>query len=125
MRALRTMTGLALGALPLLLAQSALAQGDFEDAAAVGVCAAMSGVLIMIPILFIAINIAMIVWVAKDSKARGMENSIVWMLLVFFTRFLGFIIYILSRPKGDKDVCTNCANPRLVSLTKCPHCGAA
>lgn len=125
MPSFRTMTGLALGALPLLLAQRALAQDDFEDAAALGVCAAMSGVLIMIPIVIIAVNIAMIVWVAKDSKARGMENSIVWMLLVFFTSVVGFVIYILSRPKGDKVVCSNCANPRLKSLSKCPHCGAA
>lgn len=125
MPSLRTMTGLALGALPFLLAQSALAQSDFDDAAAAGACAALGGILIMIPIVIIAVNIAMIVWVAKDSKARGMDNSIVWMLLVFFTSFLGFIIYILSRPKGDKVVCSNCANARLVSLTKCPHCGAA
>ena len=85
----------------------------------------MSGILIMIPIVIIGINIAMIVWVAKDSKARGMENSIVWMLLVFSTSFFGFVIYILSRPKGDKAVSRNCANARLVSLSKCPHCGAA
>jgi hypothetical protein len=120
----RTTNVLALGALPLLLAQSALAQ-DYDDAVGAGVCAALSGILIMIPVVIIGVNIAMIVWVAKDSKARGMENSIVWMLLVFFTSVLGFVIYILSRPKGDKVVCPNCANMRLVSLSKCPHCGAA
>lgn len=124
MPSLRTITGLALGALPMLLAQSAFAQ-DYDDAVGAGVCAMLSGVLIMIPIVIIGVNIAMIVWVAKDSKARGMDNSIVWMLLVFFTSFLGFIIYILSRPKGDKVVCSNCANMRSVALTKCPHCGAA
>ncbi len=124
MSSLRTTTGLAFGALPLLLAQSAVAQ-DYDDAAAAGVCAAVSGVLIMIPIVIIALNIAMIVWVARDSKARGMDNSIVWMLLVFFTSFLGFVIYILSRPKGDKVACTNCGNMRLRSLSKCPHCGNA
>ena len=124
MPSLRTMTGLALGVLPLLLAQSAFAQ-DYDDAAAAGVCAMMSGVLIMIPIVFIAVNIAMIVWVAKDSKARGMDNSIVWMLLVLFTSVIGLIIYILTRPKGDKVACSNCGNMRLASLTKCPHCGAA
>ena len=91
MPSLRTMTGLAVGTLTLLLAQSAFAQADFEDAAAAGACAALSGILIMIPIVIIGVNIAMIVWVAKDSKARGMDNSIVWMLLVFFTSFLGFI----------------------------------
>ncbi|MDA0206792.1 MAG: PLDc N-terminal domain-containing protein [Acidobacteria bacterium] len=125
MTLLRTLTGLALGALPLLLAQSAFAQDDFEDAAALGVCAAMSGALIMIPIVIIAVNIAMIVWVAKDSKARGMENSIVWVLLVFFTSVLGLVIYILSRPKGDKVACASCSNMRLQSLVKCPHCGNA
>lgn len=125
MPSLRTMTGLALGALPLLLAQRAFAQDEFEDAAAMGVCAAMSGALIMIPIVIIAVNIAMIVWVGKDAKARGMENSIVWMLLVFFTSVLGFIIYILSRPKGDKVACASCGNMRLQSLSKCPHCGNA
>lgn len=125
---LRTMKTLVLGALPLLLAQRALAQ-DYDDAvgaaAGAGVCAMLSGILLLIPIVIIAVNIAMIVWVAKDSKARGMENSIVWMLLVFFTSVLGFVIYILSRPKGDKVVCPNCANPRLATLSKCPHCGAA
>lgn len=120
---LRTMIGLALGALPLLLAQSALAQGEFEDAAAAGVCAALSGVLILIPIVIIGINIAMIVWVAKDSKARGVENSIIWVLLVFFTSVLGLVIYILSRPKGDKVACPSCGNMRLKSLARCPHCG--
>jgi hypothetical protein len=124
MPSLRTTNVLALGALPLLLVQSALAQ-DYDGAVGAGVCAALSGILIMIPVVIIGVNIAMIVWVAKDSKARGMENSVVWMLLVFFTSVLGFVIYLLSRPKGDKVVCSNCANPRLASLTKCPHCGAA
>lgn len=125
---LRTTKILTLGALPLLLARSVLAQdyGDAVGAAAgAGVCAMLSGIALLIPIVVIGVNIAMIVWVAKDSKARGMENSIVWMLLVFFTSVLGFVIYILSRPKGDKVVCSNCANLRLASLTKCPHCGAA
>jgi len=51
------MTGLALGALPLLLAGSASAQNDLEDAAAMGVCAAIGGIALMIPIIFIAIGI--------------------------------------------------------------------
>jgi hypothetical protein len=123
------MTGMALGALPLLLARDAFAQGEFDDAAAAGVgagvCAMLSGIALLIPITILAVTIAMVVWVGKDAKARGMENSIVWMLLTFFASFLGLIIYILSRPKGDKVVCSNCANPRLQSLTKCPHCGAA
>ena len=125
MPSFRTITSLALGALPLLLAQGAFAQDDFEDAAATAVCAAIGGIALMIPIIFIAVGIAMVVWVAKDSKARGMENSIVWVLLVFFTSVLGLVIYILSRPKGDKVACASCSNMRLQSLVKCPHCGNA
>ena len=120
---LRTMIGLAVGALPLLLAQRALAQVEFEDAVGVGVCATLGGLALMIPIIIIAANIAMIVWVAKDSKARGVENSIIWVLLVFFTSVLGLVIYILSRPKGDKVACPSCGNMRLKSLARCPHCG--
>ena len=121
----RTMIRPVLGALALLLVQSALAQGEFDDAAAAGACAALGGILIMIPIVVIALNIAMIIWVAIDSKARGVENSIVWVLLVFFTSVLGFVIYIFSRPQGDKVACPSCGNMRLKSLARCPHCGNA
>lgn len=120
-----TLSRLALAALPLLVAQAARAQNDFEDAAALGACAAMGGVMLLIPVVILAINIAMLVWVAKDSKARGMDNSIIWMLLVLFTSFIGLLIYILSRPKGETVACAGCGNKRLQALVKCPHCGNA
>ena len=34
-----------------------------------------------------------------------MDSSVMWMLLVFFTGLLGFIIYIFSRPHGDLVTC--------------------
>ena len=67
----------------------------------------------------------MLIWVARDSKARGMDNSIVWMLLVLFTSVLGLIVYIFSRPKGNLIPCGHCGNKRMDTSAKCPHCGNA
>ena len=65
----------------------------------------------------------MLVWVARDAKARGMDNAILWVLLVFFTSIIGLIIYILSRPQGNLVPCPNCGNQKLQALVRCPHCG--
>jgi uncharacterized membrane protein YhaH (DUF805 family) len=91
-------------------------------AAACGGCGLVFATLIL---AVIAINIAILVWVARDSKARGMDNSVLWMVLVIFTGWIGLIIYILSRPTGALIECHNCKNKRLQTSVKCPHCGAA
>jgi FtsH-binding integral membrane protein len=108
-----------------LLARIAFAQSTAEDAAALSACAACSGVMILIPLAFIALNIALLVWVAKDAKARGMDNAVVWMVLVMFTSLIGLIIYLLSRPKGALMPCASCGNKRLQTSAKCPQCGNA
>lgn len=69
------------------------------------------------------LNIAMLVWVARDAKSRGMDNSVMWMVLVFFTSLLGLVIYIFSRPQGNLVTCPTCKNKRLEVSAKCPHCG--
>ncbi|MGZ8845361.1 MAG: PLDc N-terminal domain-containing protein [Pyrinomonadaceae bacterium] len=79
--------------------------------------------MILLVIGVIVLNIALLIWVAKDSKARGMDNSVMWMILVIFTSWVGLIIYILSRPKGDLVQCPNCKNNRLQASAVCPHCG--
>ncbi|HEX7516049.1 MAG TPA: PLD nuclease N-terminal domain-containing protein [Chthoniobacterales bacterium] len=71
----------------------------------------------------IALSIALLVWVARDAKNRGMDNSVMWMILVFFTSFIGLIIYIFSRPQGNLVACPSCKNKRLEVSAKCPHCG--
>ena len=86
-------------------------------------CAECMGALIFIVVVAIAINLAILVWVTRDSKARGMGTPIGWMLLVFFTSIFGLIIYIFSRPKGNLIVCEHCKNKRLKAMAKCPHCG--
>lgn len=100
------------------------AQREPNPAAAAGGCAVCSGFL-MIPIIIIALNIALLVWVARDAKARGMDSSVIWMILVMFTSVIGLIIYISSRPQGNLIRCPNCSNNRLQASVKCPHCGAA
>ncbi len=83
------------------------------------------GSLIVVPIIFVVVNIALLVWVNKDAKARGMETPVIWMLLVLFTSVIGLIIYLLSRPKGNPTSCPRCGHKKLPMLVKCPHCGAA
>jgi len=111
----------------LMLAAPAFAQrnSDAEGAAAVMGCFACSGMLLLIPVVFFILNIALLVWVARDAKARGMDGAVLWMILVLLLSVLGFIIYIFSRPKGDLVDCPNCPNRRLQASTKCPHCGSA
>jgi len=86
-------------------------------------CLACGGFLLLLIGGFIVANIAMLVWVARDAKSRGMDGAVLWMLLVFFTGLLGLVIYLLSRPSGAVVACTRCGNKKLEASVKCPHCG--
>jgi hypothetical protein len=97
--------------------------GEAEACAACGTCGAGMGVLIAVPIVFFALNIALLVWVARDAKARGMDSAVLWMVLVMFTSVIGLIIYIFSRPQGNLVQCQHCGNKRLQASARCPHCG--
>jgi len=65
--------------------------------------------------------IYMIIWVAKDAKNRGAEQ-VLWIILVVFFNWIGLIIYLIARPKGNFEFCTNCGKKKLESAF-CPHCG--
>jgi uncharacterized membrane protein YhaH (DUF805 family) len=102
------------------LASFALSQrGDAGAGAACG-CLGVFGFVI---IAIIVLNIALLVWVARDAKSRGMDSSVIWMILVMLTSFVGLIIYIFSRPQGNLVRCPHCGNSRLQASAKCPHCG--
>jgi hypothetical protein len=45
-------------------------------------------------------------------------------VLIFFFPLVGFIVYMVARPKGDLVPCPNCKLRKLELLTKCPHCSA-
>jgi Mn2+/Fe2+ NRAMP family transporter len=94
-----------------------------DDAAGGAAACGCLGFFGLIIIAFIALNIALLVWVAKDAKNRGMDNAVLWMILVMVTGFIGFIIYILVRPQGNLVPCPHCGNKRLQVSAKCTHCG--
>jgi len=115
------LTGAVVLARPIAL----LAQNDNGNAAAASGaagCLACSGGLIVLMIAWIALVIALLVWVARDAKARGLDSSILWMLLVMGFGPIGLVIYLLARPRGDLIPCPNCGNKRLQISVKCPHC---
>lgn len=86
-------------------------------------CGGGCGGLLFLLVVAIALNVAMLVWVARDAKSRGMDGAVLWMVLVFFTSFIGLIIYLFARPQGNVVVCPNCKNKKLEAAAKCPHCG--
>ena len=100
-------------------------QSDSDAAAGGAAACGCLGFIGFIIIGIIALNIALLVWVARDAKARGMDNSVLWMVLVMITGLLGLIIYLLSRPKGNLIPCPHCGNKRMQVGMKCPHCGNA
>lgn len=112
---------MTLATMSLLGMRVALAQNN--DAATTAAGCAVCSTVIAIPIAIIVLDIAMLVWVARDAKARGMDSAVLWMILVLFTSFIGLIIYLLSRPQGNTVPCSNCGNKRLQASVKCPHCG--
>jgi uncharacterized membrane protein YhaH (DUF805 family) len=90
-----------------------------------GGCAACGGCgfFIFFIIAVLVLNVAILIWVARDAKARGMDSAVLWMLLVFFLGLLGLLIYIFARPQGNTVQCPNCGNKRLQASVRCPHCG--
>jgi len=97
-------------------------QRDAGSPAAACGCLGFFGFII---VAFVVINIALLVWVARDAKARGMDSSILWMILVMFTGIIGLIIYLFARPQGNMIHCSHCGNKRLQVSAKCPNCGNA
>jgi hypothetical protein len=106
----------------ILSVDVSLAQRPAGDAEACAACGACVSGLIMIPLVILALNIVLLVWVARDAKARGMDNAVLWMILVMVTSIFGFIIYMFSRPQGNLIQCQHCSNKRLQASAKCPHC---
>ena len=96
-----------------------------DDAAGGAAACGCLGFFGLIIVGVIALNIALLVWVAKDAKNRGMDNAVLWLILVALTGVIGLIIYILVRPQGSLITCPQCSNKRLQVSAKCPHCGNA
>lgn len=127
MRKIRLLVGAVAGLVPAMVYAQSSTPSDADNAAAgaaagAGCLACGTGMIVLI-IGSIALSIALLVWVARDAKSRGMDNSVMWMILVFFTSFIGLIIYLFARPQGKLVECPTCKNKRLEKSAKCPHCG--
>ncbi len=94
-----------------------------EDAAAAVLGCLGCGTFLVIPLVLLAIQIALLVWVARDAKARGLDGAVVWMIFVFLVPVIGIVVYLFSRPQGELVRCAHCGNKRLQAAAKCPHCG--
>jgi hypothetical protein len=93
--------------------------------AAATACAGGCGLVLVAVGVYFVLSIALLIWVARDAKARGMDSAVVWMLLVMFTSVIGLIIYLMARPQGNVVRCQHCGNSRLQASAKCPHCSNA
>ena len=109
-------------ALYLLMPAFAMAQRPGDGAANALGCAACGGV-IAIPIIFFVLNIIQLIWVARDFKARGMDNSVYGWRWSSLPSFIGLIIYLNARPKGELVKCASCQNMRMQVSARCPTCG--
>lgn len=102
----------------------------------------------VLSLAFLALWIAVLVWVYRDAERRRM-NGALWALLVFFGNLIGLIIYLIVRsdhplpetsptaPPGSAppaatpaataqaapEACPTCDKPVSVGYTYCPHCG--
>jgi ABC-type tungstate transport system substrate-binding protein len=107
---------------PLLAAALFLQMND-NGMAGASACAGLGcvGSLVFLAVI-IGINVAIFLWVKNDATARGMENPILWPVIVLFTGLIGLVIYLIIRPKGELVVCS-CGKKRMQGLPKCPSCG--
>jgi len=97
--------------------------GGFSDQQAGDACGTACGSFLFMIVVIFALNIALLVWVAKDAKNRGMGSAVGWVFLILFTSFIGLIIYLFSRPSGNLVVCEFCRNKKMMAARICPHCG--
>jgi hypothetical protein len=93
-----------------------------DDASPLVACGCLGFVAVVL-VAIIALHIALLIWVMRDAKNRGMENAVVWMIVVILTGIIGLIIYLFTRPQGNLAPCRHCGNTRLGVSAKCPHCG--
>jgi hypothetical protein len=111
-----------LAATPLVFAATNLLAQDNDAGSAVagligGTCGCVGG------LIGLAIWIFLIIFVYRDAKSRGMDNAVLLTIVTAITGILGFIIYLLMRPKGILVPCPTCQKKRLEGSAKCPHCG--
>src|SRR5262245_6037630 len=65
----------------------------------------------------------LMLWTARDTRARGVERWAWVPVFIPLTGGLFFFVYLLSRPQGPLTPCSRCGGERLLFARACPHCG--
>jgi len=55
-----------------------------------------AGLGVMCWLIWFIIAILIMIWVYKDAESRGM-SGVLWLIIVFFTSWIGLIIYLVVR----------------------------
>lgn len=76
----------------------------------------------VLSVVFLITSVVMLIWMARDSRNRGMEGVATWIMPILFTNILAFSVYYFSRPKGTLVQCRHCNNRCLENALTCPHC---
>jgi heme/copper-type cytochrome/quinol oxidase subunit 3 len=75
--------------------------------------------------VYLVLTFYLIIWTARDSRARGMDSAWGWIVMILFLGCIGWVIYMAARPNGRLHYCHNCRNRKLAAALACCHCGAA
>jgi RNA polymerase subunit RPABC4/transcription elongation factor Spt4 len=96
--------------------------------------------LFLLPVAFILLWGAVLIWVYRDAEMRGM-SGILWLLLVLIGNVIGLLIYAIVRsetpvrrmgqgPAADAPpsavppvACGSCGKPLAAGFEFCPYCG--
>jgi hypothetical protein len=76
----------------------------------------------VLSMVFLISSVGMLIWMARDSRNRGVESVASWITPVLLTNILAFGVYMVSRPKGQLVHCRHCNNKCLENAQSCPHC---
>ncbi|CAN5302220.1 hypothetical protein BH10PLA2_BH10PLA2_34950 [soil metagenome] len=71
---------------------------------------------------FLISSIGMLIWVARDSRNRGLESVASWITPILLTNIVAFLVYFMSRPQGKLVSCRHCQQRCLENASTCPHC---
>jgi hypothetical protein len=110
---------LLLGLSLLTVSHNALAQS--EGFFACGIAESFAYFMITVFVYYIVL----LMWVAQDAKSRGMDNIVMWVLVVACLGYVGMIIYLILRPRGPITIFPSCGRKRLRRSTTCLCCGSA
>jgi hypothetical protein len=110
---------LLLGLVVLVFVLGALGSSEAGDA-----LAALIGIGLLLLLVALVAYIGLFSWIGRDAKARGLHETASWLSYVRSQGLLGFLIYLLARPRGSKAPCPNCGHRFMASMRTCPFCGA-